>query len=82
VHMQPRQRDQKHLRKGATGKATAEQRIQWGEPTTRGTIHVHGHRGTGCHERRFASQALATTGAILRRPCPFLASDARGRSEH
>jgi len=50
VHGQSRQRDQKHLRQGATRKATPEQRIQWGEQSrwiTRGAIHVHGYRGTG-----------------------------------
>jgi len=33
VHGQPRQSDRKQRRQGATGKATIQQRIQWGELT-------------------------------------------------
>jgi len=36
VHGQPRQSDRKQRRQGATGKATTQQRIQWGELTRDG----------------------------------------------
>ena len=39
------------------------------------------NRLTSCHEHRLASQVLATTGAILWRPCPCRASAADARSE-
>jgi len=47
-------------------------------------LMVNEYCGTGrlYHEHRLASQALATTGAILRRPCPCRASAADARSEN
>jgi len=86
VHMQPRQETPEN------GKVTADQRIQWGEPTRWiGVTNQMNHEGY--HPRPWAPwnrlpwtqvciATLATTGTILRRPCPCRSSHARGRSEN
>ena len=92
VHGQSRQRDQKHLRQGATGKATTEQRIQWGESTR---VQMAHRRDEADESGGVPSTSMGTVeqadqlpwtqvgiagsrndGAILRRPCPCRASDA------
>jgi len=55
--MQPRQRDQKHLRQGATGKATAEQNIQWGKPTR---VHTAHERDEADESRGVPSTSMGT----------------------
>jgi len=101
VYGQPRQSDRIQRRQSTTGKATTQQRIQWGELTRVQMTHrrdeadeswgvpssTHGqwvlwNRQTSYHEHRLALQVLATTGAILRRPCPCRASVTDARSEN